>query len=115
MDICFEGVGQVTATFQVDGGDVRPGVAVALVGNGAVGPGADGDAPCGVVLGSVRGGAAAVQISGAAKTGYSGAVPKAGWQELACDGQGGVKTAAGGLKCLVLAVNEDEKTVVIKL
>ena len=115
MDICFEGLGQMTATFQVDGGDVRPGMAVAITGNGAVGLDADGGVPCGVVLGGVRAGAAAVQIGGAVKMGYTGTAPEAGWQELACDGQGGVKTAAGGLKCLVLAVDEDEKTVVVKL
>ena len=135
MDICFEGVGQVAATFQVVG-EVQPGMAVALTDYGTVGLGADGDTPCGVVLGGVRGGAAAVQISGVAKTGYSGTAPAAGWQELACDGEGGVKVvtkaavksggeggnenggaavAAGGLKCLVLAVDEGEKSVVIKL
>lgn len=115
MEICFEGVGQVAATFKADGGEVRPGMAVSLTGYGTVGPGADGDALCGVVLGGVRGGAAAVQIGGVAQVGYSGAVPKAGWQELACDGQGGVKTAEGGLKCLVLAADEGEKSVVVKL
>lgn len=115
MDICFEGVGQVTATFQVDGEDLRPGMTAVLTGSGTVGMGADGDAPCGMVLGGVRAGAAAVQIGGAAKVGYTGAAPKVGWQGLACDGKGGVKAAAGGLKCLVLAVDEDEKTVVMKL
>ena len=113
MDICFEGIGQVTATFQVDG-EVLPGMAVALTGSGTVGPGGDGDAPCGVVLSGPRGGMAAVQIGGAAKVSYSGSAPKAGWQELACDGKGRVKTG-GGLKCLVLAVDEDEGSVTIKL
>lgn len=132
MDICFEGVGQVAATFQVDGEDaVQPGMAVALTDYGTVGLGADGDALCGVLLGGVRGGAAAVQIGGVAKVGYSGEAPATGWQELACDGEGGVKVvakaavksgnesggaaAAGGLNCLVLAVDEGEKSVVIKL
>lgn len=115
MDICFEGVGQVAATFQVDGA-VQPGMAVALTGNGAVGLGGDGDAPCGVLLGGVRGGAAAVQISGVAQVGYSGdAAPAVGWQGLACDGAGGVKTAAGGVKFLVLAVDTNAKTAVVKL
>ena len=122
MDICFEGVGQVAATFQVDGETVQPGMAVTITGNGQVGLGKDGDAPCGVLLGSVRGGAAAVQIGGAAKVSWSGTTaPKAGWASLACDGAGGVKavaasgtgTAASGVKCLVLAV--DEETAVIKL
>jgi len=114
MDICFEGVGQVAATFQADG-DLQPGMAVTLTGSGEVGLGADGDAVCGVLLGGVRGGAAAVQIGGAAKAAYTGEAPAVGWQELSCDGQGGVKTAAGGARCLVLAVDEGEKSVVIKL
>jgi len=114
LDICFEGVGQAAATFQVDG-EVLPGMAVTLTDNGTVGLGADGDLPCGVLLGGVRDGAAAVQIGGAAKVGYSGAAPKAGWQKLACDGMGGVKAADGGLNCLVLAVDEDEKSVIVKL
>ena len=116
MDICFEGVGQVAATFQVGGENVQPGMAVALTNDGTVGLGADGDLPCGVLLGGVRGGAAAVQIGGAAKTAYTGTTPKAGWQQLALDGKGGVKTVTtGGLNCLVLAVDGDEKSVVIKL
>ena len=130
MDICFEGVGQVTATFAVEGGDLKPGMVVVLTDNGTMGPGADGDAPCGVLLGGVRHGAAAVQSGGVVKVGYSGDAPVAGWQELVCDGEGGVKaaakiaaknggetaaaeTAGGGLKCLVRAVDED--SVVVKL
>lgn len=113
MDICFEGVGQVAATFRVEGENVRTGMAVSLTGDGTVGLGSDGDAVCGVLLGSVRGGAAAVQIGGVAQVDYSGTAPKVGWQELACDGNGGVKTKAGGAKCLVLAV--DEKSAVVKL
>lgn len=117
MDICFEGVGQVAATFKVDGEAAQPGMAVTLTGNGIVSPGADGGALCGVLLGGVRGGAAAVQIGGVAKVGCSGGAPAVGWQELVCDGAGGVRAAAGGLKCLVLAVDEDEngKFAVIRL
>ena len=117
MDICFEGIGQVAATFKADGSAVLPGMAVTLTDNGTVGLGADGGALCGVVLGGVRGGAAAVQIGGAAKVSYSGTTaPAAGWQSLALDGAGGVKTVTtGGLNCLVLAVDKDEKSAVIRL
>lgn len=116
MDICFEGVGQVAATFRVkDGEDVQAGMAVSLTDYGTVGLGTDGAAVCGVLLGSVRGGAAAVQIGGVAKVGYSDTAPEAGWRELACDGKGGVKIKAGGEKFLVLAVDEDKKSVVVKL
>ena len=114
MDICFDGVGQVAATFAVNG-QVEPGMAVTLTDNGTVGLGKDGNALCGVALGRVRNGAAAVQIGGAAQVGWSGTVPVVGWQGLACDGHGGVKTAGDGMKWLVLAVDEDEKTAVIKL
>jgi hypothetical protein len=119
MDICFEGVGQVAATFKVDSSKaVLPGMAVTLTADGTVGLGSAGNMPCGVLLGGVRGGAAAVQISGVAKVGCSDAAPRVGWQTLACDGKGGVKTVTtGGLNCLVLAVDEDEtgKSVIVKL
>ena len=119
MDICFEGVGQVAATFRVeDDENVRVGMAVSLTGDGTVGLGGDGGEVCGVLLGNVRGGAAAVQIGGVAKVGYSGDdAPNVGWQKLACDGEGGVKTADGadGVKYLVLAVDESEQSVVVRL
>lgn len=118
MDICFEGVGQTAATFQVAGEGVQPGMAVTLTASGTVGLGTStgSEALCGVVLSGVRGGAAAVQIGGAAKVSYSGdTAPAVGWRELACDGAGGVKVAAGGMKCLVLAVDATAKTAVIKL
>ena len=114
MDICFEGVGQTAATF-LAGEDVKPGMAVAVTGNGAVGLGKDGDLPCGVALGGVRGGAAAVQIGGAAEVAYSGETAlAAGWQELVCDGKGGVKVSAdGGVSWLVLTVDTAAKTAVV--
>ena len=34
MDICFEGIGQTTATFQAEG-EIRPGMVVTLAENGA--------------------------------------------------------------------------------
>ncbi len=125
MDICFEGVGQAAATFQVEG-TVKPGMAVTLTANGTVGVGTAGKLPCGVVLGGVRGGAAAVQIGGAAQVAYSGdTAPTAGWQELVLDGEGGVrlanktadqaagKTVESGLHCLVLTVDTTAKTAVV--
>ena len=117
MDICFEGVGQVAATFKVDSSKaVQPGMAVTLTTGGTVGLGSAGDLPCGVLLGGVRDGAAAVQIGGVAEVGYSGTAPQAGWQMLACDGTGGVKgVTEDGLNCLVLTVDTAAGTAVIKL
>ena len=102
MDICF--------------GEIRPGMVVTLAENGAAAPGGAGGAPCGVALGGVRGGAVAVQIGGAAKVSWSGSTaPAPGWQGLACDGQGGVKTVEDGIKFLVLAVDAQARSVVVKL
>lgn len=116
MDICFEGVGQTAATFHVED-EVEPGMVVTMTGNGTVGLGEEDDLPCGVVLGGVRGGAAAVQIGGAAEVSYSGeTAPTAGWQKLACDGTGGLQVAeTGGMSCLVLKVDTTAKTAVVKL
>ena len=116
MDICFEGVGQVAATFQVDGRNVETGMAVSLTGSGTVGL-KDGGELCGVTVSAVRGGAAAVQIGGVVKVGCSGEdAPDVGYAALVCDGKGGVKTAgAGGTKFLVLAVGEDGKSVTVRL
>ena len=50
MDICFEGVGQVAATFQAADGAVKPGQAVTLTAGSTVGLGTAGAALCGVAL-----------------------------------------------------------------
>ena len=115
MEICFEGVGQVAATFKVDSSKaVLPGMAVTLTADGTVGLGSAGNMPCGVLLGGVRGGAAAVQIRGAAQVSCSGETAlAAGWQELVCDGQGGVKAASGGVSWLVLSVDTAANTAVV--
>lgn len=116
MDVCFEGIGQVVATFRTEA-ELTPGMAVTISGNGVVDLGTATSLPCGVTVGTVRGGAVAVQIAGVVKVGYTGSTaPKAGWAGLTCDGKGGVSAAgSGGLNCLVLAVDEVEKTAVIKL
>ena len=118
MDICFEGIGQAAATFRTKDETLAAGMAVTLTGNGAVGLGKAGDPLCGVTVSAARGGAAAVQIGGVVKVGCSaGDAPEVGWQELACDGTGGVKAADGddGTRFLVLAVDEDKKSVVVRL
>ena len=116
MEICFEGIGQMVATFAAKE-ELTPGVAVTLKESGTVGLGSKSNPLCGVTVGAERNGAVAVQIGGVVKVGYSdGEAPGVGWQELACDGEGNVTTdGADGVSCLVLAVDEDEKTVVIKL
>ena len=117
MDICFEGIGQMVATFAAQK-TLTPGMAVTMTGSGEVGLGetASGGPLCGVTVGAQRNGAVAVQIGGVAKAGYSGTAPEVGWQKLACDGTGKVTAGGGnGVSCLVLAVDKDEQTVAVKL
>ena len=117
MEICFEGIGQVVATFRTEDETLEAGMAVTLKDSGTVELGGENSPLCGVTVGAARGGAVAVQIGGVVKVGCSGDAPEMGWQELVCDGEGGVKTAdgAGGANCLVLAVGGDKKSTVIKL
>ena len=116
MDICFEGIGQMVATFATSKA-LAPGMAVTLKDSGTVGLGSKGDALCGVTVGAERNGAVAVQIGGVVKVGYSDdSAPEVGCAMLACDGKGKVAVAeSGGANCLVLAVDTWEKTAVIKL
>ena len=116
MDICFEGIGQMVATFATEE-ELTPGMAVTLKKSGTVGLGDGDDAVCGVTVGAHRNGAVAVQIGGVVKVGYSdGSDPEVGCTMLACNGEGKVAVSEkDGAGCLVLAVDKNEKTVVIKL
>ena len=117
MGICFEGIGQVVATFRTGDETLAAGMAVTMTGNGEVGLGKADDPLCGITVSAARGGAVAVQIGGVARAGRSDDDGKleTGWQKLACDGKGGVKTAdeTGGTKFLVLTA--DEKSAAVKL
>ena len=114
MEFSFEGIGQVAATFLVNG-DIQPGMAVALTADSTVGMGKAGDAVCGVIL-SAKNGMGAVQIGGMVKVGYSGTAPAIGMGTIAVDGTGKIKTVtSGGISCLIVSVNTDDSTAVIKL
>lgn len=116
MNISFEGIGQVLATFQVESG-VTEGCVVAMTGNNTVGQGAQGSLFCGVLVGAEEDGMGAVQIEGIASVSYSGtAAPTVGYNLLVCDGEGGVEAVEnGGIDYLVLSVDTDSRTAVIKL
>ena len=114
MEISFEGIGQVAATFMAEEG-VQPGMAAAMTADSTIGVGEAGGALCGVVLG-VKNGMAAVQVGGMAQVGWSGTAPAIGMNTLAVDGAGKVKTVStGGVSCLVVSVNTGDSTAVIKL
>ena len=113
MEISFEGIGQVAATFAAAEG-VAAGMAVALTADSTVGMGKAGDAPCGKVL-SVKNGMAAVQISGMMQLAYSGTAPTVGMGTVALDGSGKIKTVtSGGMSCMIVSVNTGDSTAVIK-
>ena len=117
MEICFEGIGQMVATFATKE-ELASGMAVTLKESGTVELGKENGSPlCGVTVGAARSGAVAVQIGGVVKVNCpkDDGVPKVGWQQLVCDDQGRVKTTDGadGTNCLVLAA--DGESVVIKL
>lgn len=116
MNVCFDGVGQVCATFL--GKNLTEGHVVKLTGNGTVGECASGDGFCGAVI-CAKDDACSVQVAGFVSVPYSGAAPAVGWTALAADGDGGVKTAAssdaGGRAFPVVGVDSANKTVTILL
>lgn len=110
MNVSFEEIGRLAVTFGHSGCE---GGQVCKVGaNGTVAPCAAGDKFCGIVEG-VRGSFAAVQVTGFAAVPYSGTV-SVGYVNLCADGTGGVKAGAGR-EYLVVSVDENAKTAVIKL
>lgn len=113
MSVSFEGVGQVCATFL--GGGLTEGQVVKLTGNGTVGGCKEDDAFLGAAI-CCKEDACTVQVGGFVSVGYTGTAPGLGWQALAADGKGGVKTAdSGGVTCPVVDVDTTAKTVTILL
>lgn len=112
MSVSFEGVGQVCATFL--GGGLTEGHVVKMTGSSAVGACDADDGFCGAAI-CCKDDACTVQVGGFVSVGYSGTAPEAGWQTLAADGKGGVKTASSGREYLVADVDATAKTVTIML
>ena len=110
MSVSFEEIGRLDVTFAQSG--CEGGQVCKVSGNGAVAPCAEGERFCGVVEG-IRGGVAAVQVAGFADVAFSGAL-SVGYVNLCADGQGGVKAGAGR-EYLVVSVDENTATAVIKL
>ena len=110
MNVSFEEIGRVAVTFAQNG--CEAGQVCKVSENGTVVPCAAGDKFCGIVEG-VRGGFAGVQVAGFASVAVSGNL-NVGYVNLCADGTGGVK-AGTGKEYLVVSVNENAKTAVIKL
>ena len=112
MKVSFDGVGQICATFL--GSGLTDGQVVKMSGNGTVEACKAGDLFCGVAM-CCKDDACSVQVGGFVTVGFSGTAPETGWCGLAADGEGGVKTAEGGIKCLVADVDSTASTMTIML
>lgn len=110
--ISFEDIGSLIVTFDAQEG-VQAGQVVKVTGNGTVGPCQQGDAFCGVA-GSVKNGAAAVQVAGFVEV--AATLPlQLGNVKLAANGTGGVKEAQDGVSAIVVEVDEVGSKAVICL
>ena len=110
MNVSFEEIGRMAVTFAQDG--CQGGQVCKVSANGTVAPCAAGEKFCGIVEG-VRGGYAAVQVAGFAEVAVSGSITL-GYVNLCADGNGGVK-AGTGREYLVVSVDENAGTAIIKL
>ncbi len=107
MSVAFYGTQETVVSFEA--GSAAAGYPVSMSGNSKVSNAPDGAAPVGICL-HVRSGIAAVQMKGYAEVSYTGTAPALGWASILSNGQGGVKTGAGGVSCLVVSVDTAAKT-----
>ncbi|MBR2667321.1 MAG: hypothetical protein IKD96_04085 [Oscillospiraceae bacterium] len=113
MSISFQGMGEQLVSFEA--GTVTAGYPVSMSDNGKVANSGNGDCFAGIAVHKSDDGFAAVQLSGFVTLAYSGTAPSLGWQRIAANGSGGVKTASssvsegvvteGGRLCLVVDVD----------
>ena len=113
MSISYEGIGQVLATFQVERG-TEVG-AVVMTKNNTVGMGEMGACPCGVLIHKEEDNMGAVQLEGMVEVTFSGHAPTVGYAAFICDGYGNLLQDDNGRQLLVVSVDEENETMVIKL
>ena len=105
MNVAFEGIGAVVATFDA-AEDVQPGDLVKVTGNGRVEKAAaDGDVFAGVAI-SVHAGEAAVQVAGFVQAACAGAL-SVGTQAVAVDETGKVESVETGGRTVTVAAVEN--------
>lgn len=106
MNIAFDGVAEVIATFETS--EVTEGYPVVVSANGTVTDAADGEVPAGVAVG-LRNGNASVLMKGYVELPVTDAA--LGWKKLAANGTGGLKVTTGdGITCLVVTVDSTAGT-----
>lgn len=106
MRVSFNGFDEKFLTMEASGA-LQTGMPVTIGANGTAKPCTDAAAPVGIVR-ELRGGYAAVQVSGYVKVPYTGTL-SLGWQTLQGDGAGAVKAAAAGRGAIVLDVDTTAK------
>ena len=112
MNTCYEGIGYLAVT--VPAGNCAAGQVCMIDAAGK----ANACANDGRFMGlcdEVRKGLAAVQVGGFAKVAYSGTTPSLGFAKLASDGNGGVAVNSNVQEYLVMALDEANKHITIKL
>lgn len=109
MKVSFNGFNEKTATFEAETG-VTAGMPVKITENGVVGKCGENDSFCGVAL-NVRGGFAAVQLTGYIKLPYDESnPPKLGYQSICCTLDNKIKTGENGRNILITDIDTFEKT-----
>lgn len=108
MNVSFNGFNQNVLTF-VSENDIKQNALVKMTDNGKVDACENGDEFIGVCVNS-RLGYAGVQMTGYAKTTYSGDVA-VGYVTVVCDENGGIKADENGRKVLVTDVDTTAQTV----
>ena len=96
------------------GAAVTPGYPCHFTANHTVANTASNGTFCGVIIG-VRGSLVTVQYRGFVTLSYSGTAPGIGYNTLAADGAGGVKSAQSGNSYLVVSVDTSARTVCVLL
>lgn len=112
MNVCFEEIGHMSATFAASSGE--GGQVCKVSANGTVAPCSDGDVFVGVLEG-IRKGFAAVQMHGFVTLPYTGTAPTLGYNNLVANANGGVKVGENGRSCLVVSVDTAVKVATIEL
>lgn len=108
MNHYFSGFNTKEITLHADE-NVKENSAVVFADDSTVKAAATGEIPCGICT-KIRNGLASVVFAGHVTVPFSGTAPGLGYHKLSADGNGGIKTDANGKYCLVVYVNEADKT-----
>jgi hypothetical protein len=101
MNVNFNGYGENVLTFIADSSLTEPGVFVKMTADGTVGKCSSGDVFCGVCVG-LRGGYAAVQLSGYVNMPAASAKIAVGYKKLGVGDGGKAAVNTSGREVLVL-------------